>query len=132
MHLSLSCDSKIRCAATYLPFGIKFISMVVRLLQQKLESDGSSPYARSARQLRICAVLWKHLRQKWVALQLLRDSDDGLLNSMPLWKREDLKDLDLIAEFQREARVLRRAVTGDLTKVIPDVNSPSFIWLRIF
>ena len=55
-------------------------------------------------------------------LQLLRDSEGRLLHRLPLWDREDLENADLIAEFQREARVVRKAVTGDLTKVERDLS----------
>ena len=50
-------------------------------------------------------------------MQLLRDTEIELLHPLPLWERADLKEADLIAEFQREARVVRKAVSGDLTKV---------------
>ena len=36
---------------------------------------------------------------------------------MPVWRRQDLNDSQLIAEFQREARVIRKGVSGDLIKV---------------
>ena len=40
-----------------------------------------------------------------------------MLHPTPLWEREDLRAEQVVAEFQREARMVRKAVTGDLTKV---------------
>lgn len=48
------------------------------------------------------------LLQKWEGA--------GPLNPTPLYKRSDLNDDELVAEFQREARVVRKGVSGDLIK----------------
>ena len=40
-----------------------------------------------------------------------------MLHPTPLWERDDLRAEQVVAEFQREARMVRKAVTGDLTKV---------------
>ena len=50
-------------------------------------------------------------------MQLLCDTEEGMLHPSPLWEREDLRAEQVVAEFQREARMVRKAVTGDLTKV---------------
>ena len=51
-------------------------------------------------------------------LQLLHGQDEeGPLHKVPLWNREDLDDACLVGEFQRECRVMRKGVNGDLIKV---------------
>ncbi|GAQ91979.1 hypothetical protein KFL_008960030 [Klebsormidium nitens] len=43
------------------------------------------------------------------------------LNAMPLWARSDLTTTeDLMQEFRRECRVIRKGVDGDLTKTMSD------------
>jgi hypothetical protein len=52
-----------------------------------------------------------------VVLQLLRASGDSPLHGTPLWCRPALSDAALVAEFRREARVVRKGMDGDLIKV---------------
>ncbi len=49
-------------------------------------------------------------------LQLLRTSEWGALSSTPLWAREGLAEDELISEFQKECRIIRRGLDGDLCK----------------
>ena len=51
-------------------------------------------------------------------LQLLRAGGDSPLHATPLWCRPGLSDAGLVAEFRREARVVRKGMDGDLIKVI--------------
>ncbi len=41
----------------------------------------------------------------------------GEAHHVPLWKRSDLSPEQLITEFRRECRVVRKAMEGDLVKV---------------
>jgi hypothetical protein len=50
-------------------------------------------------------------------LQLLRAGGDSPLHAVPLWCRPGLSDAGLVAEFRREARVVRKGMDGDLIKV---------------
>lgn len=55
-------------------------------------------------------------------MQLLRTQEDGPLNKTPLWERDDLASPEeLIREFQRECRLVRKGVDGDLVKVRGDL-----------
>lgn len=49
--------------------------------------------------------------------QLLRTGGLGELSSAPLWGREGLSDDELISEFQKECRIIRQGLEGDLCKV---------------
>lgn len=49
--------------------------------------------------------------------QLLRGAEDSPLARDPLWERPDLAPGALVGEFQRECRVVRKGVDGDLHKV---------------
>jgi hypothetical protein len=55
----------------------------------------------------------------WLGLrpQLLRASDDAPLHPTPLWARSQLADSQLVQEFRRECRVVRKGMDGDLVKV---------------
>jgi hypothetical protein len=55
--------------------------------------------------------------QLTVVLQLLRAGGDSPLHGTPLWRRPGLSDAALVAEFRREARVVRKGMDGDLIKV---------------
>ena len=52
-----------------------------------------------------------------VRMQLLRGAEDSPLARAPLWERPDLAPGALVGEFQRECRVVRKGVDGDLHKV---------------
>lgn len=52
-----------------------------------------------------------------VCPQLLRTGELGQLSGTPLWSREGLDGDELISEFQKECRIIRRGLEGDLTKV---------------
>lgn len=49
--------------------------------------------------------------------QLLRGVEDSPLARDPLWERTGLAPGALVGEFQRECRVVRKGVDGDLHKV---------------
>ena len=57
-------------------------------------------------------------------MQLLRSAEGGPLSAIPLWDRDDLDASDLILEFQRECRVIRKGIDGDLLKVGLGLCSP--------
>jgi hypothetical protein len=52
-----------------------------------------------------------------IMLQLLHAGGDSPLHGTPLWCRPGLSDAALVAEFRREARVVRKGMDGDLIKV---------------
>ena len=60
-------------------------------------------------------------QQAWmltaVPAQLLRGAEDSPLAGAPLWERGGLAPAALVSEFQRECRVVRKGVDGDLHKV---------------
>ena len=63
-----------------------------------------------------------------VVMQLMRDSLTNVLHPLPLWERHDLPADLIVPEFQREARVVRKAVTGDLTKVFLLASVYTYGW----
>lgn len=77
-----------------------------------------------------CVHAWKQHGLQRVSfmyqrlVQLLRTSEEGPLRREPLWERGDLGPEALISEFQRECRIVRKGVDGDLCKVhllAPDI-----------
>ena len=50
-------------------------------------------------------------------VQLMRMAQDGPLQRGPLWERGDLAAGDLVLEYLRECRVVRKALDGSLAKV---------------
>jgi hypothetical protein len=52
----------------------------------------------------------------WARAQLLRGAGDSPLAAAPLWERAGLAPAALVGEFQRECRVIRKGVDGDLHK----------------
>ncbi|GMH08777.1 hypothetical protein Nepgr_010617 [Nepenthes gracilis] len=52
--------------------------------------------------------------------ELLRTSTDAPLASTPVWEREFLSSEELITEFCRECRIVRKGLAGDLKKAMKD------------
>lgn len=49
----------------------------------------------------------------------MRMAEDGPLQRGALWERGDLPEGDLVLEYLRECRVVRKALDGSLAKVVP-------------
>lgn len=66
-------------------------------------------------------------------LKLLLGAEGGESNSLPLWRREDLTEQQLIVEYQREARKVRKAVTGNIVKVrhLASCSEPRLCWCHL-
>ena len=47
----------------------------------------------------------------------MRMTEDGPLQPVPLWQREDLEGPALVREFLRESRIVRKGLDGSLGKV---------------
>ncbi|KAK9831529.1 hypothetical protein WJX81_006265 [Elliptochloris bilobata] len=58
-----------------------------------------------------------------IIYELLRSAEDSPLAAAPLWERQGLAPGALVGEFQRECRVVRKGVDGDLHKCIRDGKS---------
>ncbi|RID72364.1 hypothetical protein BRARA_C04258 [Brassica rapa] len=52
--------------------------------------------------------------------ELLRTATDAPLTSTPVWTREFASSEELIAEFCRECRIVRKGLAGDLKKAMKD------------
>ncbi|GAB2265440.1 hypothetical protein Dimus_000495 [Dionaea muscipula] len=52
--------------------------------------------------------------------ELLRTSTDAPLGSTPVWEREFSSSEELITEFCRECRIVRKGLAGDLKKAMKD------------
>ncbi|WIA30378.1 hypothetical protein OEZ86_000464 [Tetradesmus obliquus] len=61
-----------------------------------------------------------NVMQTDVIYELLRAGGDSPLHATPLWCRLGLSDAGLVAEFRREARVVRKGMDGDLIKTLTD------------
>ncbi|KAK9815940.1 hypothetical protein WJX72_012313 [[Myrmecia] bisecta] len=58
-----------------------------------------------------------------IIYDLIRLSEDSPLQQTPLWERSELPPTHLVNEFQRECRIVRKGVEGDLIKAIRDGKS---------
>lgn len=47
----------------------------------------------------------------------MRMTEDGPLQPVPLWQREDLEGPALVREYLRESRIVRKGLDGSLGKV---------------
>lgn len=63
-----------------------------------------------------------------VPAQLLRGAEDSPLAGAPLWERGGLAPAALVSEFQRECRVVRKGVDGDLHKARTGPVSAEELW----
>lgn len=52
--------------------------------------------------------------------ELIRTSTDAPLPSIPIWEREFSSQEELVTEFARECRILRKGLDGDLKKAMKD------------
>jgi hypothetical protein len=52
--------------------------------------------------------------------ELLRTSTDAPLTSSPIWARDFSSSEELITEFCRECRIVRKGLAGDLKKAMKD------------
>ncbi|XP_062001028.1 uncharacterized protein LOC133718219 [Rosa rugosa] len=61
-----------------------------------------------------------NVMQTDVVYELLRTSTDAPLASTPIWARDFSSSEELITEFCRECRVVRKGLAGDLKKALKD------------
>eukprot|EP00250_Pteridium_aquilinum_P035787 c9933_g1_i1 orf=188-1594(-) len=52
--------------------------------------------------------------------ELIRTSTDSPLSMVPIWEREFASQEELVKEFARECRILRKGLNGDLRKAMKD------------
>eukprot|EP00803_Ostreobium_quekettii_P010751 evm.model.scf_186.13 EVM.evm.TU.scf_186.13 scf_186:101302-105734(-) len=55
--------------------------------------------------------------------QLLRSNGDSPVHSLPVWKRSDLTQAEVITEFRRECWVVRKGVDGEVKKALKEGKS---------
>ncbi|KAL3524151.1 hypothetical protein ACH5RR_016985 [Cinchona calisaya] len=58
--------------------------------------------------------------QTYMVYELLRTSTDAPLASSPIWERNFSSSEELITEFCRECRIVRKGLAGDLRKAMKD------------
>ncbi|KAH7288858.1 hypothetical protein KP509_31G047000 [Ceratopteris richardii] len=58
--------------------------------------------------------------QVYMVYELIRTSTDAPLSSEPIWEREFKSHEELLTEFARECRILRKGLNGDLKKAMKD------------
>ncbi|EFJ08594.1 hypothetical protein SELMODRAFT_448010 [Selaginella moellendorffii] len=70
--------------------------------------------------LRVLVVRLHLASQTDMVYELLRSSTEAPLTSTPIWERQFETKEELITEFCRECRIVRKGLDGDLTKAMKD------------